>query len=273
MDSFGTQLKTQREKRKITLDDVSASTKISNRFLSALETDRFDQLPGGIFNKGFVRAYARYLGLDEDQAVADYLAASGDDDPNVPVEVAPAQKVWAEQREQSSVDLRIPWKELAGALSIVVAGLALWAFRSREFQHPTKPEMVAAAGSPAAGRVSSANVVPSTTPVSAAAREEAPLGASPLEHIVFQLRIVAGEDSWISVSGEKGEIFHEILTPPDQKSITARGPITVKVGNARGVNLFFNGRPVPIQGKEGEVKILVFDGNGLRPPAVPLNPQ
>src|SRR5438477_7647732 len=77
MESFGARLKRERRQRKIELDDISASTKISSRFLKALEDEHFDQLPGGIFNKGFVRAYARHLGLDEDQTVADYLEASG----------------------------------------------------------------------------------------------------------------------------------------------------------------------------------------------------
>ncbi len=49
--------------------------------LQALEEDKFNQLPGGIFNKGFVRAYSRFVGLDEDQTVAEYLQASGDAPP------------------------------------------------------------------------------------------------------------------------------------------------------------------------------------------------
>src|SRR5258708_16982783 len=57
---------------------MSASTKIGIRMIEALEEDKFNQLPGGIFNKGFVRAYSRFLGLDEDQTIADYLQASGD---------------------------------------------------------------------------------------------------------------------------------------------------------------------------------------------------
>src|SRR6267378_1300583 len=75
VEPFGTRLKRERELRGITLDDVSLSTKIGKHFLSALEEERFDQLPGGIFSKGFVRAYARHLGIDEEQAVADYLSA------------------------------------------------------------------------------------------------------------------------------------------------------------------------------------------------------
>ena len=73
MPSFGEKLKLEREKRKITLEQISVSTKIGTRMLQALEEDRFNQLPGGIFNKGFVRAYSRFIGLDEDQVVADYL--------------------------------------------------------------------------------------------------------------------------------------------------------------------------------------------------------
>src|SRR5271157_4578057 len=69
-------LKQEREKQSISLDDISLSTKISTRMLRALEEERLDQLPGGIFNKGFIRAYARCLGMDEDQAIADYLAAT-----------------------------------------------------------------------------------------------------------------------------------------------------------------------------------------------------
>ena len=78
LPSFGEKLKLEREKRKISLDEISSTTKIGTRMLQALEEEKFGQLPGGIFNKGFVRAYARVVGLDEDQAVADYLQASGD---------------------------------------------------------------------------------------------------------------------------------------------------------------------------------------------------
>ena len=63
MPSFGEQLRRERERRSITLDDISVSTKISTRLLRALEEDHFEQLPGGIFNKGFIRAYAKWVTL------------------------------------------------------------------------------------------------------------------------------------------------------------------------------------------------------------------
>src|SRR6266478_10215104 len=56
VESFGARLKKEREQRGVTLDDIALSTKIGKRFLSALEEEHFEQLPGGIFSKGFVRA-------------------------------------------------------------------------------------------------------------------------------------------------------------------------------------------------------------------------
>jgi cytoskeletal protein RodZ len=75
LESFGEKLRKQREHRGITLEAVANTTKISTRMLKALEDEHFDQLPGGVFNKGFVRAYARQIGLNEEEAVNDYLAA------------------------------------------------------------------------------------------------------------------------------------------------------------------------------------------------------
>ncbi|MGC1225059.1 MAG: helix-turn-helix domain-containing protein [Candidatus Sulfotelmatobacter sp.] len=75
METFGEKLRKQREQRGITLEAISNTTKISTRMLRALEEQKFEQLPGGVFNKGFVRAYARQVGLDEEQAITDYLAA------------------------------------------------------------------------------------------------------------------------------------------------------------------------------------------------------
>jgi cytoskeletal protein RodZ len=75
LGTFGEKLRKQREQRGLALDAISNTTKISTRMLRALEEEHFDQLPGGVFNKGFVRAYARQVGLDEEEAVTDYLAA------------------------------------------------------------------------------------------------------------------------------------------------------------------------------------------------------
>jgi cytoskeleton protein RodZ len=74
MGSFGNKFRKARESKKLSLDDISNVTKISSRMLKAIEDENFDQLPGGVFNKGFIRAYAKHVGLNADDAVSEYLA-------------------------------------------------------------------------------------------------------------------------------------------------------------------------------------------------------
>ena len=60
--TFGERLKRERELREVTLEEITSATRIGPRFLNALENEDWEKLPGGVFNRGFVRAIARYLG-------------------------------------------------------------------------------------------------------------------------------------------------------------------------------------------------------------------
>lgn len=81
---FGEHLKREREMRGVSLEEISAATRIAPRFLAALESEQWELLPGGVFNRGFIRSVARYLGLDEDSLVAEYaLETRGRTDPGV----------------------------------------------------------------------------------------------------------------------------------------------------------------------------------------------
>ena len=73
MSSFGETLKRERELRQISLREIAEATKINLRYLDALERDDFRHLPGGVFNKGFVRAYAQFIGIDPETMVMAYL--------------------------------------------------------------------------------------------------------------------------------------------------------------------------------------------------------
>ncbi len=78
---FGEHLKREREMRGVSLDEICAATRIGNRFLEALESEEWERLPGGVFNRGFVRAVARFLGLDEEAFVAEYVLATSEQNP------------------------------------------------------------------------------------------------------------------------------------------------------------------------------------------------
>jgi cytoskeleton protein RodZ len=79
--NFGERLKHERELREVSPNEIVVATRISLRFLEALENEDWDKLPGGVFNRGFVRAIARFLGLDEEKLLAEYDVARGDQAP------------------------------------------------------------------------------------------------------------------------------------------------------------------------------------------------
>jgi len=76
--TFGEHLRREREMRGVSLQEVAQATRIGPRFLEALESERWQDLPGGVFNRGFLRSIARYLGLDEEALVAEYAQATND---------------------------------------------------------------------------------------------------------------------------------------------------------------------------------------------------
>src|SRR5687767_14691179 len=79
MDDFGGKLRQARERRGISLRQISASTKIAAAALDALEKNNISKLPGGIFSRAFVRSYALEVGLDPDETVREFLERFGDE--------------------------------------------------------------------------------------------------------------------------------------------------------------------------------------------------
>lgn len=71
---IGTHLRECRERRGVTLHQIAASTKLSSTTLQLIERNAFDRLPGGIFTKGYLRAYAAEVGVDPKAVVEEYLA-------------------------------------------------------------------------------------------------------------------------------------------------------------------------------------------------------
>jgi cytoskeleton protein RodZ len=141
MGSFGERLRREREMRGISLEDIAGATKIGTRLLRALEEEHFDLLPGGIFNKGFVRAYAKYLGLNEDEAVAGYLLAAGDAsvDPGLIAEQNDSRIDRSGSDADSSRTAGFPIIPVLILLIVIAAGLGGWRiYKDRMQQRRTK---------------------------------------------------------------------------------------------------------------------------------------
>src|SRR5579864_7817850 len=125
MGAFGDKLRREREMRGITLAEIAESTKISKRCLKALEEEQFEVLPGGVFNRGFVRAYAHFLGINEEEAVADYIAASNEQEPpedRFPLEIHEKPNAPPLNPKRSVVPVLLA----VVALVLVVGGWAFW---------------------------------------------------------------------------------------------------------------------------------------------------
>jgi cytoskeleton protein RodZ len=228
--AFGEQLRQAREAKHITLQEIAATTKISCRALQALEDEHFSQLPGGIFNKGFVRAYARYVGLDEEQMLAAYLAtAKVDGSPETDMQAMSSQvaTAGAGAREPS-----VNGTTVVGILALIVA-LALGGLWLREQRKEAReqaaasqasspvamppvtvvPPVTAAAGEPSSsaeaagssGQNPTQNVPPSVTPsampnAGQSAASNTAAGAQPIAPVAAVSKAGTGEAAPVEVS-------------------------------------------------------------------------
>ncbi len=130
-EHFGEALRNERQQRSVSLEDIAQTTKVTVRSLRALESDAFDQLPGGILGKGIVRSYVRYLGLDEGEWVDRFLSASGQKSPASPGN----DKDWAafalniSSNRAQDQNLRMRWVGVV-ALLLLLAGLGwiVWGY-------------------------------------------------------------------------------------------------------------------------------------------------
>jgi cytoskeleton protein RodZ len=266
MGAFGDRLRREREMRGITLDEISESTKISRRHLEELESENFDHLPGGVFNKGFVRAYARFLGIDEEQAVSDYSAASGE-------QPEPEDKFPLEIHAEPNRDLNprrsyVPLAFAGAALAGILVGYALWTrakSHSAEAVTPPPPPVTAtpqAAPPDTAADAAKPAVAQSPVATPAPAYPEKRTPAAQAEKL-FVVTVKAKEDSWVSVVADGKSVMERVLTADRLKVIRADQEIVLRTENAGGIDVTFNGRRLGPLGNENEARTLTFNATGL----------
>ncbi len=284
MGSFGERLRREREMRGITIEEIAEATKIGSRNLRALEEEKFDLLPGGIFNKGFVRAYSKYLGLDEEQAVADYIAAetafheADSDGPDQPVVVAPRRSFAAPIVVVLVVVVALGgffgWRyyqnRLAQREAERVAEAAEKAAQNAPAPAPAPPSPTIAAAptdgssdpSQAPGTTSSTTSLPTSSTTPAANPDTT--AATPLVD-GFVVLLKAKQDSWVSAKADGKSVFSALLKAQNEKTLRARDRMEVMLGNAGGIQVSYNGKDLNLANTSGQVKTLVFTAQGLQP--------
>lgn len=110
--------------RGVTLEEISSATRIGTRFLDALETEHWDRLPGGVFNRGFVRTTSQFLGLDPEAMLAEYTLATADSARSAPPVLIHSQSSWTPRAASSPSDRR--WVALAALFAMVAIAAGGW---------------------------------------------------------------------------------------------------------------------------------------------------
>jgi cytoskeleton protein RodZ len=214
-DGLGEFLRRERELRHISLDDVAERTKISRRYLEAIEEERYDRLPGETFVRGFIRSYAQSVGLDPVDTLLMYSQSRMvHEAPSLrTARTPPARHAWNERT--------VLWLLMAGV--VIVGGVLM--------------SVVGFLEGPSLLRLTSTPRPDHASP---------PAGSAPLI-----LTAIADSDTWVRVTIDGQESQDMVLRAGKAAKWMGRERFLVSIGNARAIRLRLNGRdltmPQPVQ--------------------------
>ncbi len=238
MAELGKELKAAREAKKITLEDVAASTRIGRRYLEALENDRFDQMPGGFFLKAMIRSYAAAIGLDPEKTVLRYREAD--------IIETGSQTHFNRTRDLSL----FAGKNKMVIWTMVTIGLVIAAFILTILLRPDrKKEDVRAGGTGKPEQIQllpAAPVPASETPQTPAPTEKQPEG--------LNLEVTFTELTWMQVFADGTPVIDGVFPAGRKLSAKAEKQLLINVGNAGGFTFMLNGRNGKAFGLPGQVK-------------------
>jgi cytoskeletal protein RodZ len=244
--SFGEELRKEREMRGISLKEIADSTKISRRFLEAIERNDMRTLPAPVFTRGFVREYARYLGLNADEMVTRYgdfiqaiEAAEAEAAASTPPRTAPLPDFRRNSTYRPEPPPSSAGRYLAVAIVIIVLlaaalGALLW---RRPWRGGDKPS------------TSTAKVAPATAVSPPATTTVAPVTSGLTMELHFR------ERTWLTAQTDGKTVINGEIEAGEQRTLHATDSIVFKtLGNAGGVDLTLNGTKIDALGDSGDVR-------------------
>jgi len=290
MTSIGETLRRERLRRGWNLDQVAAETKISLHLLEAIELDRFDHLPGGVFARNFVRQYARALHIDEEEILAAFrqqFEVPAEAEPEPEPAPFPVSRVTPLAALRDRLGPGNSLSAFAGLVVVILVCAGVYSLWQKARQRPPAPETVAAAPAPKPPAVKPAEtpkpefrpaevsengsirvpVAPAPKPVSVV---PAVVGG-PGEASAVRVAFTPTEPVWVSIKSDGTHIYSGTLEGQQTREFDAAQKMTVLVGNAGGVDIALNGKPVGPIGAKGEIRLLVLTPSGAH--VVPRTPR
>ena len=240
MPDFGETLRHVREERGVSLRQIAAKTKISLSALEALERNDVAKLPGGIFSRSFVRAYAAEVGLDPDQTVAEFLDRFRLEAPPEPPAhaVTEQETVWETERRAVGVAVR------AIVAVVVFAGIiAFFVMRGRD----DAPSTAAAVPPPARAEV--ATTPSSTAQPAVPAVDDVLRATGPM-----RLEIQPTGPCWVKLAVDRENVFAKLMQAGQKEVVTVRESAVISIGDAGAFAYSIDGRPGKPIGTSGEVR-------------------
>lgn len=256
---FGERLKRDRELRGVSRDQICMATRISPVFLEALESERWEKLPGGIFNRGFLRAVARYLGVNEDDLITQYDLAISE---KSKIEASPTSPVTEEAP-------KAPRRTLAllgtfGAILLLATGSLVWRSRQRSLpQSATSNDHTVSAGAATGQPEGSASII-SVEKTDGSASLAANLLPSGIVSEELELKIEAGKETAVSVSTDGSKVFEGNMIAGQSRKFTAREAIDISAKDSGALLLELNGQTLAPLGPPGQPGNVTLTRNDLK---------
>ena len=276
-ETLGSYLKNQRESKKISIREVAKNTRVREHILKAIEEDQYHLLPPITYVKGFLFAYAKYLRLDPNEVLLRYeRVLKGESVTPPPTEPRkPKEKIPPTQPQKPKQKILWNTKQTWVVGGVIVASLIVFYFF---FPYSSKPPVEPVPEKPIIEEkhpIAPSPPVPVTTPVP-------PLTPSPPvtattsvpEKKPFSLQLKAVEETWVSLQVDDQPEKEMTFKPGEGISVHASNRIRMILGNAGGLDLVFNGKPLEKFGKAGEVLTLIFTSQGVevKHPEKPKSP-
>jgi cytoskeletal protein RodZ len=222
---LGERFRAAREERGLTLSEVGEQLRIRSVYLAAIEEENWKAIGAPVYIRGFLRTYARFLGLDPEEAVGEFNSASG---------VAPSSAPAPEIRISSGQRSMAPLLWIAGIIAIVLIGFVIYVYVS-----PPRGVTIAQQSS-----------APAVSPSAAAVTAHPAPRPQPLLTRTLALNVISA--SWLRVTID-GKVSMEGIFPRGTSKIFHGRTAVVRAGNAAGVALTIDGKRVAPLGGIGDV--------------------
>jgi len=241
MGDLGVRLRQAREKAGLSLPALSARTKIREALLDAIEREDFGRLPAGLIARGFLRAYAREVGLEPESIVRQYTTEFA------PPSLPPDRTLLADRRrfEQASHAERA--RQLLAAAVVAAAGTAFVIYfnEGAEVQDAIRPYPIATTAGEDASRSDRAEEAPAErTNETPDSREVDPL----------TLDINPTAVVWVEATADGQRVLYQLIQRGERKTLHARDELVVRVGDAGAFQYWLNGERGRPLGKPTEVR-------------------